>query len=100
MTPESDLLRKISSELNRKVVGTGNWRHVAYKLKIPRDDYAQFENPEGQEKPSPTIKIMEWVVGERPATTISDVVKVLTSIERMDVVKVEITAEVKGSKFC
>lgn len=87
MTPESDLLRKISNGLNRTVVGTGNWRNLAYKLDIPREDYEQFENPEGQEKPSPTIKIMEWVVGKRPTITIYDVVKVLKSIERKAVVE-------------
>ncbi len=87
MTPESDLLRKISSGLNRTVVGTGNWRNLAYRLNIPREDYDQFQNPEGQDRPSPTITIMEWVVGVRPKITIYEVVEVLESIKRMDVVE-------------
>lgn len=85
--PESDLLRKISNGLNRKVVGTGDWRNLAYKLDVPREVYKEFESPQGQEKPSPTIEILNWVVGEKPGITIAIVVEVLESIQRMDVIE-------------
>ena len=55
IAPESDLLRRISSDLNRKVPGTGDWKTVASKFEIPYDDYIQFENR--KEKRSPTREV-------------------------------------------
>ena len=98
ITPQSDLLGKISNELDRDIVGTGNWRNLAYKLGIPREVYEEFSDPKGQDKPSPTIGIIQKVVKERPSITIVDVVKVLTRIKRMDV-KEEIENEVGKCKF-
>ena len=87
ITPESDLLRKLSNNLNHEVPGTGNWRKLAFELGIPREKYDQFESPQGQEKPSPTIEVMNWLVKSRPDIKVSDVVEVLRIIERMDVIE-------------
>ena len=56
-------------------------------MEIPREDYEQFESQEGQEKPSPTIEVLQWVVGTRPDIAIADVIEKLRNIERMDVIE-------------
>lgn len=52
IVPESNLFRKISCDLNRRVPGTGDWKTVAWKLRIPYQDYIRYATSEG--KPSPT----------------------------------------------
>ena len=39
MVPESELIRKVSSDLNREVRLTGDWKTVALELGIPYDYY-------------------------------------------------------------
>lgn len=68
IAPESDLLREISRDLNRKVPGTGDWKTVAWKLGIPYQDYIRYATSEG--KPSPTREVLDKVVTDRPMITI------------------------------
>ena len=86
IAPESDLLRGISSDLNRKVSGTGDWKTVASKFEIPYDDYIQFENR--KEKRSPTREVLDKVVSDRPQIAILETVQALGNIERQDVIEV------------
>ena len=86
IAPESDLLRGISSDLNRKVPGTGDWKTVASKFEIPYDDYIQFENR--KEKRSPTREVFDKVVSDRPQIAILEIVQALGNIERQDVIEV------------
>ena len=86
IAPESDLLRGISSDLNRKVPGTGDWKTVASKFEIPYDDYIQFENR--KEKRSPTTEVLDKVVSDRPQIAILEIVQALGNIERQDVIEV------------
>lgn len=86
IAPESDLLRGISSDLNRKVPGTGDWKTVASKFEIPYDDYIQFGNR--KEKRSPTREVLDKVVSDRPQIAILEIVQALGNIERQDVIEV------------
>ena len=84
--PESELLRKISSDLNREVRRTGDWKTVASQLEIKYDRYIQFENR--REKRSPTKEVLEMVVAQRPRITISEIVQHLKKIDRHEVIEV------------
>lgn len=84
--PESDLLRKISSDLNMKVYGTGDWKTVAYKLGIPHEKYIQFGNR--KEKTSPTREVLDHVFVNRAGITILEIIKALKNIDRYDVIEV------------
>ena len=86
IVPESDLFRKISSDLNRKVYGTGDWKTVAYNLGIPHGDYFQFGNC--KEKKSPTREVFDKVVTDRPDIAILEIIKALENIDRYDVIEV------------
>lgn len=86
IVPGSELLRKISSDLNREVPGEGDWKTVASQLGIPYDYYIQLENR--KEKRSPTKEVLEMVVTQRPRITISEIVQQLKNIDRHDVSKV------------
>ena len=86
IAPESDLLREISRDLNRKVPGTGDWKTVAWRFTIPYEDYIQFENR--KEKRSPTKEVLEMVVTQRPRITISEIVQHLERIDRREVSEV------------
>ena len=94
IVPESNLFRKISCDLNRRVPGTGDWKTVAWKLGIPYQDYIRYATSEG--KPSPTREVLDKVVTVRPMIPISDIVQALEKIERRDVI--EIFKEVLGGK--
>ena len=94
IAPESDLLRGISSDLNRKVPRTRDWKTVASKFEIPYDDYIQFENR--KEKQSPTREVLDKVVSDRPHIAILEIVQALGNIERQDVI--EIIREELGRK--
>ena len=84
--PDSELLRKISCDLNREVRRAGDWKTVASKLAVPYSDYIQFEDC--REKLSPTKEILNRVVIQRPCITISEIVQQLKNIDRHDVSKV------------
>lgn len=86
IAPESDLLRGISSDLNRKVPGTGDWKTVAWRFNIPYEDYIQFENR--KEKRSPTREVLDRVLSDRPQIAILEIVQALANIERQDVIEV------------
>lgn len=86
IAPESDLLREISRDLNRKVPGTGDWKTVASKFEIRYKDYIQFENR--KEKRSPTREVLDKVVSDRPQIAILEIVQALGNIERQDVIEV------------
>lgn len=86
IVPESELLRKISNDLNRKVHGVGDWKTVASKLKIPHEVYSQFVSR--AEKRSPTTEVLERVVSERPRIAILEIVQALAKIDRNDVIEV------------
>lgn len=94
IVPESDLFRKISSDLNRKVHGVGDWKRVAYKLGIPHEDYIQFGNC--KEKKSPTREVFDRVIVDRPGIAILEIIKALKNIDRYDVV--EVITEELGTK--
>ena len=86
IVPESDLFRKISSDLNRKVPGTGDWKTVASKFEIPYKEYIQFGNC--KEKKSPTREVFDIVVTGRPDIAILEIIKALENIDRYDVIEV------------
>lgn len=92
--PESDLLRKISNDLNTKVYGTGDWKTVAYKLGIPHEKYSQFGNR--KVKTSPTREVFDRVVVDRPDIAILEIIKALKNIDRYDVI--EVITEELGTK--
>ena len=81
--PGSELLRTISSDLNREVRRTGDWMTVASQLGIPYDYYMKLENR--KEKRSPTKEVLEMVVTQRPRITISEIVQHLERIGRREV---------------
>lgn len=82
--PESDLLRKISSDL--RVYGTGDWKTVAYELGIPYEEYSHFGNL--KKKRSPTRKVLDKVFVDRAGITILEIIKALENIDRYDVIEV------------
>ena len=84
--PESDLLRKISSDLNRKVHGPGGLGEVAEGLGIPSEKYIWF-GVRGEKK-SPTRVIFDKVVTDRPDIAILEIIKALENIDRYDVIEV------------
>ena len=86
IVPESELLRKISSDFNREVRRTGDWKTVASQLGIKYDYYIHFENR--REKRSPTKEVLEMVVTQRPRITISEIVQHLERIDRREVSEV------------
>lgn len=93
IVPESDLFRKISSDLNMKVHGVGDWKRVAYELGIPQEDYIQFGNCK---KKSPTREVFDKVIADRPGIAILEIIKALKNIDRYDVV--EVITEELGTK--
>ena len=84
--PESDLLRKICSDLNRQVHGPGSLKKVAKRLGISREEYFWFGNR--GEKKSPTRVIFDKVVTDRPVIAILEIIKALENIDRYDVIEV------------
>ena len=84
--PESDLLRKISSDLNRQVHGPGGLEEVAERLGIRSEKYIRFGDRGG--KKSPTRVIFDKVVTNRPDIAILEIIKALENIDRYDVIEV------------
>ena len=84
--PESDLLRKISSDLSRQGYEPRGLKEVAERLGLPREDYVWFVNR--GERRSPTRVIFNKVVTDRPVIAILEIIKALENIDRYDVIEV------------
>ena len=84
--PESDLLRKISSDLNGQVHGPDGLKKVAKRLGITSEKYIRFGV--GGEKKSPTRVIFDKVVTDRPDIAILEIIIALENIDRYDVIEV------------
>ena len=88
ITPGSELLEKISQELNRDDnVGIKTYVHLACKLEVPADMFREFADIK-QYRKSPTKEVLEWVAARSPETTLSDVAKALDKIQRNDAIQI------------
>ena len=88
ITPGSELLEKISQELNRDDnIGVKNYVHLARKLEVPAEILRQFADVQ-QCRKSPTKEVLEWVAARFPETTLSDIAQALEKIQRNDAIQI------------
>ena len=88
ITPGSELLEKISQELNRDDnISVKNYVHLARKLEVPAEILRQFADVQ-QCRKSPTKEVLEWVAARFPETTLSDIAQALEKIQRNDAIQI------------
>ena len=86
--PGSELLQTMAVQLNREEVpGVKNWTHLAWRLEVPRDVLQEFSG-ESTTKRSPTKEVIQWLCGQFPDTTLSDLVQALEKIQRHDAIQI------------
>ena len=84
ITPGSELLERLALELNREEnPEVKNWKHLAWKMKIPADVRRSFADVKLIRK-SPTKEVLEWVAAHSTEKALSDVAKTLDEIQRND----------------
>ena len=81
----SELLTEIGERLNKEMRAVKNWRNLAYRLKIPHEEYDSFDTSKGAAK-SPTKLLLEWLKRWKPDLTVKDLLDGLKQIDRYDVV--------------
>ena len=87
MPPGSDLLRMVANILDtEKVPWEKKWLQLAYYLQIPSHVYQRFETRE--QRKSPTVEVIRWLVVHSPGITLIDIVKALEKIQRNDVIQI------------
>ena len=78
-----DLLDNVAILLDKETPGMKNWRHFAQKFDISRKECDGLK-PKGI--PSPTKKLMEYIVQVNPDLTLKQLIQALNKMERRDVV--------------
>ena len=73
----------MSSLLDKETPGLKNWLHFARKFGISKEECACLE-PKGI--PSPTKKLMEYIVQVNPDLTLKQFIQTLLKLQRRDVV--------------
>lgn len=81
----SELLTEIGELLNKEMRGVKNWRNLAYRLKIPHEEYDSFDTSKGAVK-SPTKMLFEWLKRWKINLTVKDLLVGLKHIDRFDIV--------------
>lgn len=81
----SELLADIGERLNKGMRAVKNWRNLAYRLKIPPEEYDAFDTSKGAAK-SPTKMLFQWLELWKPNLTVKDLLTSLKQIDRYDVV--------------
>ena len=88
ITPGSELLERLVLELNREEnPEVKNWKHLAWKMKIPADVRRSFADVKLIRK-SPTKEVLEWVAAHSTEKALNDVAKALDEIQRNDAVQI------------
>lgn len=80
-------LEKVTVLLDKGTPGRKNWRHFAWKLDISRDDCDKISLTT-KEYPSPSRKLMQFIVQVYPGLTMRGFVRTLVKMERRDVINV------------
>ena len=88
---DSQLLEDIGKRLNKNTPGVKNWRHLAYRLKIPLAVYDAFDtSKQVKQGPSPTKMLFQWLEKAKLKLTVKDLLNGLREINRYDVVQLVI----------
>ena len=93
----SEILADIGERLNKEIRAVKNWRHLAFRLKIPPEVYGAFDTSKATAK-SPTKMMFEWLARWKPDLSTDDLVMGLKEIDRFDVVDL-VTKETSIGKF-
>ena len=78
-----DLLDNVAILLDKETPGLKNWLHFARRFDISRKECDELK-PKGI--PSPTKKLMEYIVQVYPDLTLKQLIQTLIKMERRDVV--------------
>jgi len=78
-----DLLDNVAILLDKETPGLKNWLHFARRLGISRNECDELK-PKGI--PSPTKKLMEYIVQVNPDLTLKQLIQTLIKMKRLDVV--------------
>jgi len=78
-----DLLDTVAIFLDKETPGLKNWLHFARKFAISRKECDELK-PKGI--PSPTKKLMEYIVQNNPDLTLKQLIQTLKKMKRLDVV--------------
>lgn len=92
----SEILADIGERLNKEIRAVKNWRHLAFRLKIPPEVYGAFDTSKATAK-SPTKMMFEWLARWKPDLSTDDLVMGLKEIDRFDVVDL-VTKETSFAK--
>ncbi|XP_028516905.1 uncharacterized protein LOC110245882 [Exaiptasia diaphana] len=89
----SELLVTISRKLNEDCPGVGGWRVLASHLIADQyiddpDIISKLEPPHQHEIHSPTKKIIEWLIANKPDFTIDELIAKCEEVGRNDAVKI------------
>ena len=78
-----DLLDKVASLLDKETPGLKNWLHFARRFDISRKECDELKP---NRIPSPTKKLMEYIVQVNPDLTLKQLIQTLLKMKRRDVV--------------
>ena len=78
-----DLLDNVAILLDKETPGLKNWLHFARRFGISRNECDELK-PKGI--PSPTKKLMEYIVQVNPDLTLKQLIQTLIKMKRLDVV--------------
>lgn len=78
-----DCLEKVAIKLDQETPGLKNWYYFGWKFDIPIADLASLKP---KRNPSPTKRMIEYVVHAEPHLTVRSFIQKLKRIERLDVV--------------
>ena len=78
-----DLLDNVAILLDKESPGLKNWLHFAQRFDISRKECDELK-PKGI--PSPTKKLMEYIVQVNPDLTLKHLIQALIKMQRRDVV--------------
>ena len=87
-SPDSDLLNKVGTLLNKKSPGIRNWRNLAYKLGVPNKVYEEFDPDANSPRRRPTKMMLEWLRSKNPDMTVNELRRALKEIDRNDALEI------------
>lgn len=78
-----DCLEKVAIKLDQETPGLKNWYYFGWKFDIP---IADLDSLKPKRNPSPTKRMIEYIVQAEPHLTLRSLIQKLKRIERLDVV--------------
>ncbi|EDO44217.1 predicted protein [Nematostella vectensis] len=84
ITPQSEILLKLSSLLDKESRAVKNWKNLCHRLKIPNSKYESFDASK-KNAHSPTKQMLRWLKWKYPGITVGELADGLQHIRRNDV---------------